>query len=234
MNEQFNFDPKEKEKFSQLSAQWWDKQGPMKPLHIINAPRLSFIEFFPQTANSVLDIGCGGGILAEEINRIGHHTTGIDVSPELIKVAQMHADNSNLNIDYRCTTVESFAEHAPKSFNIITCMELLEHVPDPASIVQACHKLLDKNGKLYLSTLNRNIYAYLGAVLGAEYLMKILPKGTHQYEKFVKPSELAQWLRESGFYLSRISGIHYNPVIHQASLSPSTKINYIVECKKNH
>lgn len=230
-----NVDFNEIEKFNAQAHCWWDLQGPCKPLHVINEPRLQFMRerFLDWTKLSVLDVGCGGGILTESMSKLGAKVVGIDLASPLIEVAKTHAISTNLTIDYQVADLETFAHNHSKSFDLISCMEMVEHVPSPSLVVHLCSILLKPGGFLYISTINRNIYAYIGAILGAEYLFKILPKHTHDYQRFVKPSELSQWCRNEKLEITRMKGISYNPLTHQAKLIPSVAINYILECKNS-
>lgn len=232
MNSSINADPKELHTFDSAAQDWWNTQGIFKTLHDINPLRLRFIsENTPLNNKTILDVGCGGGILTESLAKQGAVVTGIDLSEAALAVAKNHATQENLNINYQSITVEELAELQPASFDLITCMELLEHVPDPASIIAACAKLLKPGGEIYFSTINRNPKAYAFAILGAEYLLKMLPKGMHSYDKFIKPSELAAWLRSSDLELLRIAGITYNPFNHCYRLSHQIDVNYMVHCK---
>lgn len=224
-----NFEPEELTKFNNLASEWWDLQGKCKPLHDLNIPRLQFItDRCELRQKKVLDIGCGGGILSESMAARGAIVTGIDIAPDLLEIARLHARQHQLTqITYSQTTAEEYAEIYPHSFDVITCMELLEHVPDPISIITAAAKLLKPNGHLFLATLNRTPKAYAFAILIAEYLLNILPRGTHQYEKFIRPSELDQWLRQARLQMKELTGLSYNPLTHKAMLSPELSINYL-------
>ncbi len=224
-----NIDPAEIAKFDALASRWWDINGEMKPLHEINPLRMQFIE---QNINvfglEVLDIGCGGGILSESLALRGAKVTAIDMAEASIQVAKLHQHESKLSIDYHITTAEAFATQYPCKFDVVTCLELLEHVPDPLSVIQACATLLKPNGKLFLSTLNRNVKSYLFAIVGAEYVLKMLPKGTHDYKKFIRPSELENWMRQAGLSMSNMIGLHYNPLTKIYKLGPDVSVNYMV------
>lgn len=227
-----NIDPAEILKFEELAARWWDKNGTSKPLHDINPLRMSFIEqLSPVHGKKVIDIGCGGGILSESLARQGAVVTAIDAGTEVINVAKLHLHESQLNINYQCASAEHYAaQHTTpmQQFDIVTCMEMLEHVPDPSSVIQACHDLLKPGGHLYLSTLNRNPKSFLFAIIGAEYLLQMLPRGTHHYQRFIRPSELDHSARKSGLSLKKISGIQYNLLTKNFSLGNDVSVNYIV------
>ncbi len=237
-----NVDEDEIQKFSEIQEDWWNTEGQCAPLHHINPLRLDFIrQFLPDLKDKkILDVGCGGGILSEALAKLGGHITGIDLSESALQAAQTHQNSSlqensrqNLNIDYQLTSVEDFAEKNPKSFDIITCMEMLEHVPDPASCIKACSKLIKPNGKLFFSTLNRSPKSYLFAIVGAEWILKLVPKNTHDYAKFIKPSELSQWLRQADLSAQNFQGITYNILSKKYSLSPTDiSVNYLVYAEK--
>jgi 2-polyprenyl-6-hydroxyphenyl methylase/3-demethylubiquinone-9 3-methyltransferase len=225
-----NIDLSELEKFSSRAEHWWDIEGEFKTLHQINPVRLSFITQHLSLQNiEVLDIGCGGGILSEAMAKGGAKVTAIDASSENIQIASSHASENNLDIIYKVTTIEAFAENNTEKFDLITCMELLEHVPDPISIIQACSKIIKSGGHVMFSTINRNIKAYLLAVLTGEHLLKLLPKGTHQYEKFIRPSELVNWCGEHELKLNDLTGMDYNPLSGHCSLAKKTDVNYLID-----
>lgn len=233
MTQTANIDPVEIKKFEDLASRWWDKQGEFKPLHEMNPLRLSFINSGSElAAKTVCDIGCGGGILTESMAACGATATGIDMGKAPLSVARLHALESDLEIDYQQITAEEFAQQHPASFDVVTCMELLEHVPDPSSVIQACFDLVKPGGSVYFSTINRNPKSYMLAIVGAEYLMKMLPRGTHDYAKFIKPSELDEWAREAGFNLCKLSGVSYNPFTGLFSLSHDVDVNYMVQYKR--
>ncbi|PIQ42937.1 MAG: bifunctional 3-demethylubiquinol 3-O-methyltransferase/2-polyprenyl-6-hydroxyphenol methylase [Gammaproteobacteria bacterium CG11_big_fil_rev_8_21_14_0_20_46_22] len=228
-----NYDPNEVKKFDAMASKWWDPKGPCKPLHDLNPHRVRFIEEQVKLADkNVLDVGCGGGILSESLAVKGANTTAIDLSKQAIDVAKLHALDSGLNIDYHCTSVETFAEKHPEQFDIITCMELLEHVPNPDDFVKHLAKLLKPGGQIFLSTLNRNPKAYLTAILGAEYLLKVLPRGTHDYQKFITPAELSAMLRKANIEIKVLKGMRYNPFTKRFSLSDNISVNYLIAGQK--
>ncbi|MBL1140572.1 MAG: bifunctional 2-polyprenyl-6-hydroxyphenol methylase/3-demethylubiquinol 3-O-methyltransferase UbiG [Proteobacteria bacterium] len=229
-----NIDFDELEKFSSRSEQWWDEKGEFKTLHQINPVRLTFITSHIEIPDkNVLDIGCGGGILSEAMATQGANVTAIDASKENINVALKHATDNDIEINYLATTAEALSENNFESnhekFDLITCMELLEHVPDPTSIIQACAKMVKPGGHVMFSTLNRNIKAYMLAVFSGEYLLKLIPKGTHQYEKFIRPSELVSWCNEQGLKLNDLAGMDYNPILNRCSLTKKTDVNYLID-----
>src|SRR5437773_9962583 len=224
-----NADPQELEKFSALAHRWWDPESEFKPLHQINPLRLDWIARIAKLAGaSALDVGCGGGILAESMARRGARVKGIDLSDKALKVAQLHLHESRLAVDYEASSAEDLAERSPGAYDVVTCMELLEHVPDPASTVRACAQLARPGGHVFFSTINRNLKSYLFAVIGAEYVLKLLPKGTHDYARFVKPSELARHCRDSGLAVREVTGMSYNPLTRVYSLGLGTGANSLV------
>ena len=228
-----NKDQAEIDKFSDLSSRWRDKTSEFKPLHAINPLRLNWIKkHVDLNGKTVVDIGCGGGILAESLAQSGANTTGIDLSDKALKVADLHGLESGVSVKYQLISAEELAENAPKSFDLVTCMEMLEHVPDPLSVVKACSKLAKPGGVLFFSTLNRNPKAYLLAVLGAEYVLNLLPKGTHDFKKFIKPSELAGFLREAGLEMIDIAGMSFNPLTDTYSIGKDTDVNYLIAARK--
>ena len=228
-----NFSQAELDKFDDLAQRWWDPRGPQKALHALNPARLGYVAERVQLRDAaVLDVGCGGGLLSEALAQAGAKVTAIDLAPNLLKVARLHGLESGIKVDYREMPVEALAEQAPTSFDAITCMEMLEHVPEPASIIEACAKLLKPGGRLFLSTLNRTPAAFALAIVGAEYVARVLPKGTHQYRDFIKPSELAKWLREAGLELEDVSGLMYEPWRNSARVVSRTDINYLACARK--
>lgn len=225
-----NVDPMELDKFSQLAHKWWDTESEFKPLHDINPLRLDYIQQHAQglADKTVLDVGCGGGILSEGLAKRGAHVTGIDLAKKSIKVAQLHALDVGLSVNYHCVAVEDFAAEHPASFDVVTCMEMLEHVPDPQSVVRACASLVKPGGTVVFSTLNRNLKSYVMAVLGAEYVLGMLPKGTHEYARFMKPSELSRMARSAGLSMQDLSGMRYHPIRKTFSIDRDTAINYMM------
>ena len=222
-------------KFGALAGRWWDPHGPQRPLHELNPVRLDYVRASqPLRGARVLDVGCGGGLLAEAMAVEGAEVTGIDLSDKLIDIARLHLLESGLQVEYRLVSAEQLAQECPARFDAITCMEMLEHVPDPNAIVQACFDLLKPGGRLFLSTLNRTPKAFALAVVGAEYIARLLPKGTHDYRSFIKPSELAASLRSSGFVLRDVRGLSYNPLAGKAALSGDTAVNYLMHAEKPH
>ena len=228
-----NVDPAEIAKFSELAHRWWDPGSEFKPLHEINPLRLDFIDdLVGLRGKTVLDVGCGGGILAESMAQRGAKVTGIDLADKPLKVAQLHLLESGNQVDYRNVAAEDLARELPLHFDVVTCMELLEHVPAPASTVGACATLVKLGGHVFFSTINRNPKSYLFAVLGAEYVLKLLPRGTHSYAKFIKPSELGALCRQAGLDVAQIIGMTYNPLTGIYALKPDTDVNYILHCQK--
>ena len=224
-----NIDHNEIAKFEALATRWWDPESEFRTLHQINPLRLDFInERAPLEGKKVLDVGCGGGILSESMATRGARVTGIDMGEKPLAVAKLHLKESGLEVDYRQTTAEALAIEEPESFDIITCMEMVEHVPNPASVINACSRLVRPGGELFFSTINRTPKAWLFAIVGAEYLLNILPKGTHTYEKFIRPSELERWARESGLVTKEITGMHYNPFTDRYWLAPGVEVNYLL------
>jgi 2-polyprenyl-6-hydroxyphenyl methylase/3-demethylubiquinone-9 3-methyltransferase len=218
----------ELDKFGALANRWWDPQGPQRPLHELNPARLGYVRGRVALAGArVLDVGCGAGLLSEALAREGAAVTALDLAPELVDVAKLHLLESGLKVDYRLQSVEALAAEMPGTFDAIACMEMLEHVPDPAAVVRACATLLKPGGRLFLSTLNRTPAAFAVAIVGAEYVARLLPKGTHDYKQFIKPSELAGWLRAAGLQAEDVSGLAYDPIRRKAWVGGPTAINYL-------
>lgn len=229
-----NADPQELAKFGELAHRWWDPDSEFKPLHQINPLRLAWINSLcPLAGLDVLDVGCGGGILTDSMARKSARVLGIDLSTKPLKVAQLHAMEAGTeNVEYREIAVEALAAERPASFDVVTCMEMLEHVPDPASVVRACAELAKPGGWLFFSTLNRNFKSFMLAIVGAEYVLKMLPAGTHEYARFLKPSELAQFGRDAGLELHSSKGLSYNPLTQRYSLGTDTDVNYLIACRR--
>jgi 2-polyprenyl-6-hydroxyphenyl methylase / 3-demethylubiquinone-9 3-methyltransferase len=228
-----NVDQQEVDKFSELAHNWWDPESEFKPLHDINPLRLAWIDRHAGLSEKkVADIGCGGGILSESMAEIGAEVTGIDLSEKALKVARLHLLESGRKVDYRLISAEELAAEMPERFDVVTCLEMLEHVPDPFSVIQACAALARPGAWLFFSTLNRNPKSYLYAVVGAEYLLNLLPRGTHDYSRFLKPSELAGFCRQAGLAVSDITGMTYNPFTRTYKLEADTDVNYLVACRK--
>ena len=234
MNPTVNADPAELAKFSDLTHRWWDPESEFRPLHQINPLRLNWIDGLAALAGkTVLDVGCGGGILSDSMARKGAQVTGIDLSTKALKVAQLHAlEAGTANVQYREVSAETLAAEAPASFDVVTCMEMLEHVPDPSSVVKACSQLVKPGGWVFFSTLNRNPKSLLFAIIGAEYVLQLLPKGTHEYAKMIRPSELALYCREAELELAQTRGMEYNPFTRRYWLSGDTSVNYLLATRK--
>ena len=229
-----NADPAELSKFSALAHRWGDPQGEFAPLHAINPLRLGWIEALaPLAGKDVLDVGCGGGILAEAMARKGARVTGIDLGEKPLKVAQLHLLESGLAVNYDLASAEDYAASHAGAFDVLTCMEMLEHVPEPASAVAACARLLRPGGTAFFSTIKRNPKSYLFAVIGAEYVLKLLPKGTHDYARFIRPSELVRWCREAGLREAGLAGMTYNPLTRRYRLGPDCDVNYLLCCRRD-
>jgi len=234
MRSTVNADPAELQKFSDLAHRWWDPQGEFRPLHEINPLRLAWIErHAPLADRDVLDVGCGGGILAEAMARRGARVTGIDLAEKPLRVAELHLLESHAEVRYARASAEDYAASHAGAFDVLTCMEMLEHVPDPASAVAACARLLKPGGRAFFSTINRNPKAYLFAVIGAEYVLKLLPKGTHDYARFIRPSELAHWCRDAGLREVELIGMIYNPLTRRYRLGPDCDVNYLLCCRRD-
>ncbi len=230
-----NADPQELAKFSELAHRWWDPESEFRPLHQINPLRLDWIDALaPLAGKAALDVGCGGGILAEAMARRAAIVLGIDLATKPLKVAQLHAlEAQTSGISYREVSAEALAAEMPGAFDTVTCMEMLEHVPDPSSVVDACAKLVKPGGWVFFSTINRNAKSFLFAIVGAEHVLKLLPKGTHEYARFIRPSELAAWCRTAGLSLSEMRGMEYNPFNQRYSLSGDTSVNYLMAWRKS-
>lgn len=229
-----NVDPAEIAKFNDIAARWWDPEGEFKPLHLLNPTRLSYIsdQLGGLFGRKAIDVGCGGGILAESMARAGAEVTGIDMASDGLNVARLHALESGLTINYQHSTAEDFAKSAAGSFELVTCMEMLEHVPDPASVIQACADLATPGATLVFSTINKTPKAYLFAVLGAEYLLRLVPKGTHEYAKFIRPSILMRHIENAGLSLVDSTGLHFNPLQNSFKMGPGLDVNYFVVARK--
>ncbi|WP_290651849.1 bifunctional 2-polyprenyl-6-hydroxyphenol methylase/3-demethylubiquinol 3-O-methyltransferase UbiG [Aquisalimonas sp.] len=228
MESSVNVDPQEVRKFSDAASRWWDKDAEFQPLHAINPLRLAFIErHISLSGKCVLDVGCGGGILSEAMASRGAQVTGIDLSEESLDVARLHAAETGVEIAYHCVDVEGLAEERPGCFDAVTCMEMLEHVPDPASVVAACARLVRPGGHLFFSTLNRTAKSWLYAIVGAEYVLGLLPRGTHDHGHFIRPSELAAWCRRCDIAMDDLTGLTYNPVSRQYHLCTDVNVNYL-------
>jgi 2-polyprenyl-6-hydroxyphenyl methylase/3-demethylubiquinone-9 3-methyltransferase len=228
-----NADPLELQKFSDLAHRWWDPTSEFRPLHEINPLRLEWINArAPLAGKTIVDVGCGGGILAESMAKKGGKVTGIDLSEKALKVADLHSLESGVQVRYELIAAEELAAREPARYDIVTCMEMLEHVPDPSAIVRACATLVKPGGHVFFSTINRNPKAYLFAVIGAEYLLRMLPRGTHDYAKFITPAELAQSIRQSGMDIGSLKGMSYNPLTKMYSLNQDTSVNYLIACTK--
>ena len=234
MSETINVDHAEVSKFEELASRWWDPHSEFKPLHEINPLRLDYIDGIANLAGKkVLDVGCGGGILAESMAQRGADVTGIDMGEAPLQVARLHLLESGLDVHYERIPVERLAREQPESFDVVTCMEMLEHVPDPSSVVEACARLAKPDGHIFFSTLNRNPKSYLFAIVGAEYILRLLPKGTHDFAKFIRPSELDRWTRSAGMSTDAITGLVYNPFTQKYRLDPrDVDVNYMVSCSK--
>ena len=230
-----NLDHEEVNKFDELAAKWWDMEGEFRPLHQINPLRVGFIKDRCQlNGTKILDVGCGGGILAEALGSLGANVTGIDASENTIGVAKSHSRTVGSDVKFLQNTIEEFRGSNPNErFDVITCLEMLEHVPSPGSIIKICSEMLNDNGDIFFSTINRNPRSYVFAILGAEYILNLLPKGTHDYEKFIKPSELAKWIREAGLATKETIGLSYNPITGNYWLGKDIQVNYMVHAKKD-
>lgn len=222
-----NLDKQEIKKFDQLADQWWDPYGPMKPLHQLNPLRLKFVTTHSKPNQSILDVGCGAGLLCESLAQAGQQLTGIDMSPQVIAVAKQHAKQSNLSIEYQQIEVEQLHQQSSQRFDVVTCMELLEHVPDPSQLIQACQRMLKPGGLIFFSTIHRNFKAYLHTIIAAEYLLQMLPKGTHHYANFIRPAELNHWAMQANLTLVDLQGMSYRPWSQSFYLSTDVSVNYL-------
>jgi 2-polyprenyl-6-hydroxyphenyl methylase / 3-demethylubiquinone-9 3-methyltransferase len=228
-----NVSQAELDKFNDLAHRWWDPDGESRPLHDLNPVRLQYVrERAALRDAAALDVGCGGGLLSEALAREGAHVTAIDLAPQVLEVARLHLFESGVRVDYREVSVEALAAESPSGFDLVTCMEMIEHVPEPASVIAACATLLKPGGRLFLSTLNRTPQAFALAILGAEYVLRLLPRGTHRYAQFIKPSELATWIRAAGLELEDVSGLHYEPFTRRAWSGGRTDVNYLACARK--
>lgn len=229
-----NVDPQELAKFGELAHRWWDRNSEFRPLHDMNPLRLQWIDGLAGLAGKrIVDVGCGGGILSEAMASRAEHVTGIDLAAKSLGVARLHALELGVdNVDYREVAAEALAAEAPRSFDVVTCMEMLEHVPDPASVVRACSALVRRDGWVFFSTLNRNAKSFVLGIVGAEYLLRLLPKGTHEYARFIRPSELAGWCRDAGLELVASRGMEYNPLTRRFRLSDDCSVNYLLACRR--
>ena len=229
-----NVDPNEVAKFEQLASRWWDRNSEFKPLHDINPLRANWIDkLAPVAEQKVLDVGCGGGILCEAMAQRGADVTGIDMGEAPLAVGKLHKFESGVEVDYQKSTAENFAQSHPEQFDVVTCLEMLEHVPDPGSVVRACAAMTKPGGTLFFSTINRNPKAYLLAIIGVEYVLRMLPKGTHEYGKFIRPAELGQWIREAGLELDQMTGLTYNPITKTYRLTETdVDVNYMICARK--
>lgn len=228
-----NIDHAEREKFDSVASGWWDPEGPFRPLHDLNPARLRFItERAVVDGKAVLDVGCGGGILSESLAREGGSVTGIDVAPRVLSIAKLHLHESELSVDYREITVEDQAGETPEGFDVVTCMEMLEHVPEPASVIRSVQELLKPGGHAFFSTLNRTPLAFALGIVGAEHIARLLPRGTHRYDRFIRPSELSSWARAAGLVVEDIVGLHYNPLTRSVMLGGNVQVNYLLHATK--
>jgi 2-polyprenyl-6-hydroxyphenyl methylase / 3-demethylubiquinone-9 3-methyltransferase len=228
-----NVDFEEVKKFDEMAKYWWDPKGPCQPLHLLNPVRLAFIQSCcALPGKHIIDVGCGGGILSEALSSVAKNVIGLDQASQVLEIAKTHAKDLSSPPTYVCSTVEAYADKFPQCFDALTCMELLEHVPDPLEVVQSCAKLVKPGGDLFFSTLNRTPKAFLLAILGAEYVLNMLPKGTHRYDRFIRPSELVAWLEKAGLTVKHIKGLHYHPFDKTFSLTKDVSVNYLLHCKK--
>lgn len=228
-----NVDPNEIKKFEDLASRWWDSESEFAPLHAINPLRTEYINLHsPVAGKKVLDVGCGGGLISEAMSAFGAEVTGIDMGEAPLAVANLHLLESGESVEYIKITAEKLAEQRPEQYDVVTCLEMLEHVPDPSLVIDACAKMVKPGGDVYFSTINRNPKAWLFAIVGAEYVLNMLPKGTHEYDKLIRPSELSEYARHAGLELQRIIGLHYNPLTKVYKLAPGVDVNYMIHCTK--
>ncbi len=228
-----NVDPNEIKKFEDLASRWWDPESEFRPLHAINPLRTEFINLHsPVKGLKLLDVGCGGGLISEAMSAFGANVTGIDMGEAPLSVAKLHLLESGESVEYLKITAEELAEQRPERYDVVTCLEMLEHVPNPSLVVDACAKMVKPGGDVYFSTINRNAKAWLFAIVGAEYILNLLPRGTHEYEKLIKPSELSDYARAAGLELQSMIGLHYNPFTKGYKLAPGVDVNYMIHCKK--
>jgi 2-polyprenyl-6-hydroxyphenyl methylase/3-demethylubiquinone-9 3-methyltransferase len=228
-----NIDAAERDKFDAIASGWWDPEGPFRPLHDLNPSRLKFVsDRVALDGAEAIDVGCGGGILSESLATAGARVTGIDVAPRVLATAKLHLHDSGLDVEYREVTVEDMAAENPGKYDVVTCMEMLEHVPEPASVVNAAASLLRPGGHIFLSTLNRTPLAFALGIVGAEHIARLLPRGTHRYDRFIRPSELSAWLRAAGLVVHDIKGLHYNPLTRSVMLGGNVQVNYLVHAEK--
>jgi 2-polyprenyl-6-hydroxyphenyl methylase/3-demethylubiquinone-9 3-methyltransferase len=234
MTETQNVDPQEIKKFSDLASRWWDFEGEFKPLHDLNPLRLDYISDKSNGLfeKNVLDVGCGGGILSESMARKGATVSGIDLAADPLAVAKLHALETGIKVSYQKIAVEQKASESPAAYDVVTCMEMLEHVPDPSSVVKACSELVKDGGEVFFSTINKNFKAWLFAIVGAEKVLKMVPEGTHDHNKFIKPSTLIGWAEQHGLKVRNIIGLHYSPISAQYKLGPGVDVNYMIHCEK--
>jgi 2-polyprenyl-6-hydroxyphenyl methylase/3-demethylubiquinone-9 3-methyltransferase len=229
-----NHDPAEIARFDDIAQRWWDPHGEFRPLHVLNPVRLDYVdEKASLRGKRVLDVGCGGGILSEAMARRGAQVTGIDLAPQTIEIAELHALESQLTIRYVREAAETHAASSAGAYDVVTCMEMLEHVPEPESVLRACHDLVRPGGDIFVSTLNRNLKSYLMAVIGAEYVLNMLPRGTHTYDRFIKPSELSRWARAAGLSVMDIAGLAYDPIQHTARRTADVAVNYMMHLRRD-
>ncbi|MFQ3245856.1 MAG: 2-polyprenyl-6-hydroxyphenyl methylase/3-demethylubiquinone-9 3-methyltransferase [Arenicella sp.] len=228
-----NVDPNEIKKFEDLASRWWDPESEFRPLHAINPLRTEYINLHSPVKNKkLLDVGCGGGLISEAMSAFGAEVTGIDMGEAPLSVAKLHLLESGEKVEYIKITAEQLAEQRPEQYDVVTCLEMLEHVPNPALVIEACAKMVKPGGDVYFSTINRNPKAWLFAIVGAEYVLNMLPKGTHEYDKLIKPSELSQYARQSGLEMQRMIGLHYNPLTKVYKLAPGVDVNYMIHCSR--